>query len=1107
MTKAIPTDRSLHGDEYRGGNRFNAQAKDRERACALDIIRTEFPEIYAPSKDKLISNTEVDALLERVSDGQPGQEKRARHNAVVAFLRAGASNHCWDVEIPAYAVMAQSEKAVAHPQSFAKLPPYRAMVDTFMESLEVSTPSASCLDENLLRYEAGQLIFSMISQGGLHHRLWLQKTVEALPLGVVGRGQLIWLDVECGSQLRRWFPDPISALLIRRWFRRWQQQWPDATPEQLLNVFLATAPASPTASAMPKSFRAISSAAVTASSTYHSGVIRNYQTTRNASVSLPETAWRRLQTKEVPRRTQSEPHESTHLSHTTPVVDTSVLVGEGTDDGLVTLDRVRKALSSIQNGKAPTRKMMAESLTQVAANQRLAPIVRVLSLWCRDLITSRLKSGKSKLTVSSAKTYLSRIGPPLAVALARVTDLNELGDDDWEFIYEGLIGSAKSSSHGLNRAIQARRFHQFLVDHFAFPEVHIEGGAGGGRVVDADILTAAEYMRAKQILQLHSADSRMARIRTLVLTLGFRCGLRRGEVQKIQLRDLPGVSEPELENPQLLIRPSAFGSVKTNAAIRRLPLSVLLTAEELRELRYWTQQRLSEQVAPQPMELLFCKRHQSQRVLSSLELFDPIQEAMQMASGTKLRFHHLRHAFATFTGLRLLESVPGELMREAWAMDDEGKIVMPHWGKDFSALADLASSGSATVKRLWLLGQWCGHVTPGETLKSYSHLIDWVSFHERLAGENTALSIRQQAYLLGDSVKSVSVFRTRNGLKGSTKAIELLSAANSHWPDGFRKIREDRLQTYRSPIVPGQVLEEAVKPNITAMKLYNIFQRIGALQARGKSETKAIEESAAYYSQGVEDLAQWHQRAMQMMNDPSDKKAPIDKAGKPRENIPPEVIHRRWSVDHQSKLANPFVESSGQPSATRPELIQCPAPPTPHVAQEYCEAVFERLVSWSDSEPQAFSEAMNAVQNAMQRSHPQISFRSDENKKRYRQLLRQANLCHLVRVHVKPPPTRDYKQDKLKNHWAAELGVSRVRVKLLSESAKSDRSEWGVGQINIIPDASLGDAARQMTMSTVRFAIFMAAVVFEGELAIDKKRREASVWSLTELRSSVFARQ
>lgn len=1088
MTKAIPTDRSLHGDEYRGDNRFNAQAKDRERACALDIIRTEFPEIYAPSKHKSISNADVDALLKRVGDGQPGQEKRVRHNAVVAFLRAGVSNHNWDVEIPAYAMMAQGEKAVAHPQSFAKLPPYRAMVDTFMESLEVSTPSASHLDENLRRYEAGQLIFSMISQGGLHHRHWLQKAVETLILGVVGQGQLIWLDLESGPQLRRWFPDPVSALLIRRWFRRWQQQWPDATPEQLLNVFLTSAPASPTTTATPKSLSFILSAAVTASSINHSGFVRNYQATGNASVSLPETAWRRLQTKEIPRRPYNEPQQPMDLSQTTPVVDASVLVGDGTENGLATLGRVQKALSSTQSGKTRSRKMMAESLAQIAANERLAPIVRVLSLWCRSLITSRQETGKAKLKISSAKTYLSRIAKPLAVALAAVKNLNELGEDEWEYIYETLIGSAKSSNHRLNRAIQARDFHEFLVDHFAFPEVHIERVSGGERVVDADILTPAEYVRAKQILQLHSADSRMARIRTLVLTLGFRCGLRRGEVQKIQLRDLPGVSEPELENPQLLIRPSAFGSVKTNAAIRRLPLSVLLTAEELRELRYWTQQRLSEQVAPRPMELLFCQRHQSHRVLSSLELFDPIQKAMQVASGTKLRFHHLRHTFTTFTGLRLLEPAPDALMREEWAMDDNGIIVMPHWGEDFSALADLASAGSVTGKRLWLLGQWCGHVTPGETLKSYSHLIDWVSFHERLAGENTLLSIRQQAYLLGDSVKSVSVFRARNGLKGPTQASELLSAANSHWPNGFRKASTERLQPYRSSMAPGQALEEVVKPRIRAMKLYNVFQKIGALQARGKSEAEAIEEAAAYYSQGVEDVAQWHQRAMQMMNDPSDKKAPIDKDGKLKENVACDAIHRRWSEDHQSELPNPFLERTGQPSATRPELIQCPAPPTPHVAQEYCEAIFERLVSWSDSEPQAFSEAMNAIQNAMQRSHPQISFRSDENKKRYRQLLRQANLCHLVRVHVKPPPTRDYKQGKLKNHWSSELGVSCARVKLLGESAKSNRREWGVGQINIIPDASLGDAARQMTMSTVRFAIFMAAVVFEGELAIDTKR-------------------
>lgn len=1085
MMQAIPTNSDPHGDQYRKNNRFTPEKKALEKQAALEIIQREFPDIYSPSENKVVSNEQVNALFEQVCDGEPGQEKRIRHNTLVKFLIDRARDYSWTVNVPAYALLEQGEKAIAHPESFAKLPRYRALVSIFNQSLEQSSTTKEHDRTKLWRYEAGQLIFSMISQGGLHHHQWLQAATDSVQSGINGYERLNWVNLQVGAQLRRWFPDPISGLLIQRWFRRWGLRWPIAKSEQLLKEFFEAETGQQRTA--PESLKFILSAAAMDPDINPSGFIRHYQTTQNASVSLPEAAWWRLQTKAVPQREKFAFQAPRLLSQITPVVDASELLGGCSEDGLVTLRSVQKALSSTQGHKKRSRKMIAESLAEVAANEKQAPIVRVLSLWCQQMITSRREGGGNTLRVSSVRTYLSRIGPPLVVALAGVRNLNELGEDDWEYVYEDLINRSKSPSHQLNRAIQARDFHQFLVDHFALPEAYIERADGGERVVDADILTPAEFVRAKLLLQTHSKDPRMARIRSLVLMLGFRCGLRRGEVQKIQLRDLPGVSEPALDKPELKIRPSTFGSVKTNASIRKLPLSVLLTAEELRDLRYWTQQRRMEQTVPRPMELLFCERHQSSRVLSSLELFKPIQEAMQIASGAKLRFHHLRHAFATFTGLRLLEPTTGALMLKEWAEDDEGNVVMPHWGEDYPAISELASANSATGKRLWLLGQWCGHATPSETLKSYSHLVDWVGFHERLAGNNRPLSSSQQAYLLDVSMKSLSVFRARHGLKGLTRAYQLLCVATNRWPASFRRTKPAGLKCYQSPMAPDQSLEEAVKPQISAMQVYNIFQKMGALQARGKSETDAISEAAAYYSQAQEQVEQWHRRAIRMMNDPTDKKALINQTVESERGPAPGSIYRRWSARYQSELPRPFTEKMRNQSATRPELIQSPAPPTPHIAQEYCEKIFEKLVYWSDSEPQAFSVAMNAIQNAMQRSHQQISFRSDENKKRYRQLLKQAELCHLVKVHVKPPPNSVYKKGALKQYWTTELEVSHARVRLLSEHAKGERNALGVAQIEISPDVSLGDAARLMTMSTIRFSIFMVAVVFEGELAIDQK--------------------
>lgn len=1075
MTRHIPTDRALHGDEYRSQHRFNAAAKALEKSRTLDIIRSDFPEIFARTKNKVVRDSEVTTLIEHVCGGQPGQEKRVRHNTIVEFLREGVRTYNWDVSLPAYATMAQAEKAIATPEAFSRLPDYRTLEQRFNQSLSEGAYTEGLNERELRHYEAGQLVFSMVSYGGLHHPAWIDAATEKLSAGIFSIEGVYWFELMSDHQLRRWFPDSLTILLIRRWYRRWGRSWPKQSVAELLQRFVQQV-AGEFDTPLKRTGMFIAVAAL-ASSLDGCVYIHHYQTNRNSSVSLPDTAWWRLTTKKIPSRTESSGVQPLQ-NIMSPTVDAPELRSDISVDGLDGLRNVRRALQSKWNGKRRTRKQIAANLADIAADSRSAPIVRVLSLWCRSLVTREKTGGADTLALNSIRTYLSRIGVHLTIALAMVGDLRELEAGDWEEIYEEIIRSAKSNAHRLNRATAARKFHDFLTDHFALPEAFIER-RGTERIVDAEILTPAEFARALQLLSQQGSEPRLARIRRLVLILGFRCGLRRGEVHKLQLRDLPGLCRPELSRPELLVRPSKYGSVKSNAGIRRLPISVLLTHSELRELRDWVKLRLSEQIANRPHELVFCDRHFSNTMLSPWLLFSPIQEVMGIASGSSLRFHHLRHSFATFTALRLLESKPGELFCEAWARDDQDNIVMPHWGSDFSALAELVSAGSVTGKRLWMLGQWVGHATPGETLRSYVHLTDWAAFKRSLSVEQETLTMEQQAYLLGIDSASVSVFRARHRLKGRTDANDLACVSSSGWPAGYRTLRLSELKRYILPTVPEMNLDELCAPRVTAMGIYHLFHKMAVLKAKGIGDEEGVLASAAHYGVAVEQAKRWHRRAMKMMNDSTDKKAVTG-------------VSRRWSAHHQGELPTPFFERDQKknPSATWPELAQCPAPPTPHAGQELTNDIFEKLLSWSQSEPEEFASALNAVQNAMQRSHQQISFRSDADKKRYRRLLQQAGLCHLVTVVVKPAPDSKHNKGQIKRYWSEELDVRESRVKLSTECAIGQRNLWGVAQLEVRPEPKLGVAARQMTMTTVRFALFAAAVAFAGGLAIDTKRLE-----------------
>jgi len=97
--------------------------------------------------------------------------------------------------------------------------------------------------------------------------------------------------------------------------------------------------------------------------------------------------------------------------------------------------------------------------------------------------------------------------------------------------------------------------------------------------------------------QRHSV--RLRQIQSLLLSLGFRLGPRRSEAANLRIKDLQtnqgiGVDLPVQDlRPELLIRSSAYGSVKSTSSVHRLPLT-LLSSDELSQLLKFEKTRLGE---------------------------------------------------------------------------------------------------------------------------------------------------------------------------------------------------------------------------------------------------------------------------------------------------------------------------------------------------------------------------------------------------------------------------------------------------------------------------------------------------------------------------------
>jgi hypothetical protein len=265
-------------------------------------------------------------------------------------------------------------------------------------------------------------------------------------------------------------------------------------------------------------------------------------------------------------------------------------------------------------------------------------------------------------------------------------------------------------------------------------------------------------------------DRRLAEARQIALIFGYRCGLRRGEIRRLLLRDLQGLYEPALAYPTLIVRGNRFGSTKTANANRVLPLWALLTDAELDLVRRWYRRRVLEQTSKKRNQLLLCELHQPNFLMPPKALIEPVQDAMRIASGTPgLSFHNLRHSCATFNAVRLMESYPGELFPVGWACSDDGEIVMPHWGENWYAVLCGEEQYVPAIDKIQYLSFLMGHATPGQTTRVYTHLLDVTVGLMRWAVPMSPFSNDRQAELLGFTRDNFDQLRKRRGLKkGST---------------------------------------------------------------------------------------------------------------------------------------------------------------------------------------------------------------------------------------------------------------------------------------------------------------------------------------------------
>jgi hypothetical protein len=251
--------------------------------------------------------------------------------------------------------------------------------------------------------------------------------------------------------------------------------------------------------------------------------------------------------------------------------------------------------------------------------------------------------------------------------------------------------------------------------------------------------------------------------------LGFFCGLRRSEAIGLLVGDIRGSTELSLT-----VSPNGIRQLKTRNAYRHIPLIDVMPPIERKLLLAVQQRRLRSGAGKD--EPLFPEFWDGVRIRDTDPRLQLITEAIQRAAGdASLRFHHLRHSFASWTLLKFWmaeQSSFGESL-PAWFLPTTHD--RKRWNISSGERKSLL--GEAPTNRRGLMQVSCllGHGSPQITLGSYIHVLDLMS-GIALRRMTQTLPTVTLVRLSGFSGKHIELLRRQSAAPYSLEA--LISAAH-----------------------------------------------------------------------------------------------------------------------------------------------------------------------------------------------------------------------------------------------------------------------------------------------------------------------------------------
>lgn len=314
--------------------------------------------------------------------------------------------------------------------------------------------------------------------------------------------------------------------------------------------------------------------------------------------------------------------------------------------------------------------------------------------------------------VGTLRTYFSTYGKGLLLAMH---DQDAWDPDDLFDVYQAVIQGKDNDEFQFVTARRLTDFHTFARARFDLPGLlePLTDGLSSTIHVRAAYIPEHVFRHGLSLIpKLEGRSKHYYRQLQLLWVLAYRCGLRRNELIRLQVRDVESSREM-----WLFIRNNVIAKGKTTSARRKVPLAALLTREELELFRKHLAACRKRRNAPTTLVLA-----------AETGVKDPLNPSYVSADivrlfealGVRGSLHSLRH-----TALSRLQLVA----EREWALLPR---FTPYSQADGERIYEAVFDHPyVRHERYRALAVFAGHASPGMTLSTYLHFSELI-IHERL---------------------------------------------------------------------------------------------------------------------------------------------------------------------------------------------------------------------------------------------------------------------------------------------------------------------------------------------------------------------------------------